>query len=335
MEGSSAGTSVGTPVSGFDILPTAIAATGAAIPDAWQLDGVNLLPHILNPRRRRSRTRLSSGAWKPMASAIPRGGVLDGLRAMRSGNWKLVKPAADATWELYDLSSDESETTNLADTNPAVLQSLIVQYEAWSAGLARPRWAVDDLDYATPDFIPEDVRIGAAATSYLSPDFLPDATQVAYQSSGGVLSWANLDPVRGFPTSLPGALDVGLAPLTVGAPGPQWSRSAQGPALFYTKPGSFGRKQIWRALIGGPVEITASAGFDSFGARVSQDPGDPAVKLLFNAGTTAAWGRVAPPGTATVVPDHAGDPENGAASGSPARMILFTSGARRVIRLCA
>ena len=39
----------------------------------------------------------------------------EGNRALRVGDWKIVAAGKDSPWELYDLSSDRSETKNLAE----------------------------------------------------------------------------------------------------------------------------------------------------------------------------------------------------------------------------
>ena len=36
-------------------------------------------------------------------------------------NWKAIRPKQDGPWELYDLTTDVSETTNVADEHPEVL----------------------------------------------------------------------------------------------------------------------------------------------------------------------------------------------------------------------
>jgi arylsulfatase len=41
----------------------------------------------------------------------------EGNRALRMGNWKIVA-AKDEPWELYDLSTDRTESENLAVSNP-------------------------------------------------------------------------------------------------------------------------------------------------------------------------------------------------------------------------
>ncbi len=298
------------PVSTLDILPTAVAATGATIPAGWQLDGVNLLPYIQHPTT--TPAPHESLFWRIETNGISseEGGVLDGLRAMRSGDWKIVKPGANATWELYHIAVDESESTNLADSDPARLQDLIAQYEAWNAGLARPRWAVDDLFYPTPEFEVEDVRIGPSGVSFPGLEVTPDATQLALQDAGNNLLRADLEPFSGFPKTVPIAIDNNLASPAAARVVPQWGLSSAGPSLFYTKPGAFSHLQLWQTIPGAPVSLTSNPSADVFGARVSRNSADGAVKIAFTAGSTALWSTTAG-GAASVIPFHAGGAENG------------------------
>jgi len=55
-----------------------------------------------------------------------------GARYARQGNWKLVSAAADSTWQLYDLSTDHSETQNLAATHPEKVKYLAALWHQWA-----------------------------------------------------------------------------------------------------------------------------------------------------------------------------------------------------------
>lgn len=163
-----AGAVKSTPVSTLDILPTAIAATGSIIPDAWQLDGINLLPWLQGNAPAPSRSLF----WRMETSGVPPlGDAKDGLRAMRRGSLKIIKPSVDSTWELYDLATDPGETNNLANepSHLTDLQQMVAEYDAWSAQMARPRWAWNELDYATPEFVLEDLPAGMVTTPYVPP----------------------------------------------------------------------------------------------------------------------------------------------------------------------
>lgn len=56
----------------------------------------------------------------------------EGNKALRKGNWKLVKELEDADWELYNLDNDPSETTNLAIKESKILTDLKSEYEVWA-----------------------------------------------------------------------------------------------------------------------------------------------------------------------------------------------------------
>lgn len=166
------------PVSTLDILPTAIAATGNIVPAAWQLDGVNLMPWLMGQTAAPSRAlfwRMETDGVPPAAPPGLEADVKDGLRAVRQDQWKLVKAGAVSSWELYNLAADPGETLNVADANASLVAQMVSAYEEWSAQMARPRWAWNNLNYATPEFIPEDIGTGPAGP-YVEPP-----TAVAFQ----------------------------------------------------------------------------------------------------------------------------------------------------------
>ncbi|MBI4902028.1 MAG: arylsulfatase [Acidobacteria bacterium] len=55
----------------------------------------------------------------------------EGNRAMRGGDWKLVA-RHNAEWELYNLSADRTETTNLAPKEPARTERMSKAWQAWA-----------------------------------------------------------------------------------------------------------------------------------------------------------------------------------------------------------
>lgn len=294
------------PVSTLDILPTAIAATGSALPAG--LDGVSLLPYIANPAGPKPHDRLF---WRVETNGVNASDdAPDGLRAMRDGDWKIVKPSALDTWELYHLAADESETTDLADAEPDRLRNMIATYEAWSAQMVRPRWAWNQLIYPDPAFILEDLRVGSTATSYLAADFLSGAGRFAFQDGANILHDA-IDLASGLPAQAPVFVDSGLTPLTSLLAGPQWGLAGGSASLFYTKPGAGGRSQIWRAMPGAPAALTTTTNFDSFGPRASRDGTDSAPQVAFTAGLVASWANVSPPRATNPIPFHSGGVNNG------------------------
>ncbi len=57
---------------------------------------------------------------------------VSGSKAVRRGPWKLVAKAG-GSWELYDLSRDRGEQTNLAAAEPQRVAELAEAFEAWQA----------------------------------------------------------------------------------------------------------------------------------------------------------------------------------------------------------
>jgi len=113
------------PVIQLDILPTALAAAGARIDPAWKLDGVDLRPYL---------TGQESGP--PHETLYWRFGK---QWAVRHGDWKLlVGNGGSGKPELYHLSEDIGENTDLAARNPEKLQELQGIYDRWNAEQAEP-----------------------------------------------------------------------------------------------------------------------------------------------------------------------------------------------------
>jgi arylsulfatase A-like enzyme len=115
-----------SPVISLDILPTACAAAGIAIPAEAKLDGVDLMPFLTG-----------ATAGKPHEDLFWRMGK---QWAVRSGDWKLVMTRGTSEPWLVDLAADVSETTDLAAKNPEKAKELRAKYDAWSSQLMEPRW---------------------------------------------------------------------------------------------------------------------------------------------------------------------------------------------------
>lgn len=98
----------------YDLLATLAELVGYQQP--FVTDGISFLPTLLGqPARQKKHAYLY---WE-----YPEKG---GQLAIRMGNWKAVKTNVrknrTGPWELYDLSRDESETTNLAAQHPDLLK---------------------------------------------------------------------------------------------------------------------------------------------------------------------------------------------------------------------
>jgi len=106
-----------------DCLATVAAVTGRDLPENAGPDSFNLLPTLLDPARSvRTQVITQSGVASHPACA----------RAIREGKWKLLTDIGNAKFKpkLYDLQADLAETTDLAESNPEIVQQLLGKLEA-------------------------------------------------------------------------------------------------------------------------------------------------------------------------------------------------------------
>jgi arylsulfatase A len=94
----------------WDFLPTAAELAGAPLPNGFRPDGVSLASFLKGgamPSRECFYWELHEGKKK--------------TQAVRFGQWKAIRSAADAALELYNLSSDPQESQNVAPNHPEIL----------------------------------------------------------------------------------------------------------------------------------------------------------------------------------------------------------------------
>jgi len=119
-----AGTVYAQPIIALDVMPTAVAAAAGKMPDDRPIDGVDLLPFI------------TGGEGTPHERLFWRAG---NNYAARQGQWKLVR-LGDAAPELYDLSEDIGEATNLADGKADVVNEITAAIAEWEKEMVEPAW---------------------------------------------------------------------------------------------------------------------------------------------------------------------------------------------------
>lgn len=120
-----AGKSYDYPTIQLDILPTALAAAGAAADPDWKLDGVNLLPYLSGDKADRPHETLY---WR-----------FGQQWAIRHGDWKLVVAnGGDGAGELYNLAEDAAESNNRAADMGDKVRELKSLWESWNAEQAPP-----------------------------------------------------------------------------------------------------------------------------------------------------------------------------------------------------
>ena len=116
----------------IDIAPTLYELAGAHYPsnhgghEIGGLEGVSLLPALRG---------------EALVRPAPIFFEHEGNRAVRTGQWKLVSRHGKP-WELYNLSKDRSETSDLAAKLPERVASLSNSYESWAERCGVRPWPV-------------------------------------------------------------------------------------------------------------------------------------------------------------------------------------------------
>lgn len=99
-----------------DYLPTITAALGIEMVETGSLDGISLLPVISGELTQREQ---------------PIGFQSQEQLAWTAHQYKLYSQNAGATWELYDLLNDPSETTDLSASYPELVQQMAQSLAQW------------------------------------------------------------------------------------------------------------------------------------------------------------------------------------------------------------
>lgn len=153
------------PVHSIDILPTCLEASGAVPPE--DIDGVSLIPH------------LTGATTDPPHDVIV---IRNGSRySVRQNDWKLFKNS-NAAPSLFNLADDIGETTNLADTHPEIVTSLLHELTHFEAGSDKPRHAGLN---NSPDSINLNDRFIAAPRTTSSQSLTPDLILVGGSLKNG------------------------------------------------------------------------------------------------------------------------------------------------------
>jgi arylsulfatase len=113
----------------MDLAPTFLEIAGASYPDTFEGRKIARL-------RGRSLVPVVTGASKEVhGEQDPIGWELLGWRAVRMGRWKITwidEPFGESEGQLFDLSNDPGETTDLSAANPKQLQRLLQEWNAYA-----------------------------------------------------------------------------------------------------------------------------------------------------------------------------------------------------------
>ncbi|MDF1813956.1 MAG: sulfatase-like hydrolase/transferase [Verrucomicrobiales bacterium] len=110
------GTVCDEPLWSPDLFTTCAAISTAPLPAKVKLDGKNILPVF------------TATAKSPHESFYFQ---YRNHAALRKGDWKIVREKPANPWQLFDLSGDPGESTNLSSTHPEKVQQLHEEFAAW------------------------------------------------------------------------------------------------------------------------------------------------------------------------------------------------------------
>ena len=113
-----------TPGHVIDLVPTILEVAGGKPFEKWNGQTVPPAPgKSLVPLFAKDGTAIHDSIWW----------LHEGNRALRVGDWKIVAAGKDSEWELYDLSTDRSETKNLAAEEPEKVREIAAEWSRQTA----------------------------------------------------------------------------------------------------------------------------------------------------------------------------------------------------------
>ncbi|MHC4398444.1 MAG: sulfatase-like hydrolase/transferase [Planctomycetota bacterium] len=123
----------------IDLVPTLLAVAGVPAPDGIEFDG-QALPDVLTGKSGASRAEPLFFRRPPDRDSFHEENLPD--LAVRDGQWKLLCEYDGADPQLYDLTTDRGETTNLAAGRPDVVQRLTAALLAWHESMPPDNGAI-------------------------------------------------------------------------------------------------------------------------------------------------------------------------------------------------
>ena len=133
------------PVTSVDFFPTLMAVTGQKRSADLELDGVSLLPLLLNQASLRRRALYWHYPHYHHGGASPHG-------VIRKGRYRLIEHFDGTQTELYDIERDLGETVNLAYALPETSQELLEELRRWRREVGA------QMPTLNPDFDPDRVH---------------------------------------------------------------------------------------------------------------------------------------------------------------------------------
>lgn len=113
------------PIISLDIFPTVVAAAGQKLPENREIDGVNLLPYLIDERKDLPHEYLF---FRHI-----------GNYAVRRGRFKLLIGGKEKKTRLYDLENDIAEKNDLSIKLPKVVKELKMALKKWESKMTPPQ----------------------------------------------------------------------------------------------------------------------------------------------------------------------------------------------------
>ena len=151
----------------IDLYPTFCELAGVTLPDTVQeLDGRSLVPLLQDPK----------AAWPDRELFIHCGRWPEGKKddfkfkkcAVRTQRWRWVNNK-----QLFDISTDPSETTDVAEANPEVVSQLQASYDQWWSSLS-PFMVNEGLPMVLPEDQPLAIRYREQLEEKGIPEWAPE-----------------------------------------------------------------------------------------------------------------------------------------------------------------
>ncbi|RIV22669.1 arylsulfatase [Fibrisoma montanum] len=108
----------------MDFMPTFVEVAGATYPSTYKghtitpTTGISLVPSFQGKR--------SAGHEALFNEHF-------GARYVRSGDWKLVSSSRDSTWQLFNVTTDKTETQDVAAQHPDKVEQLASRWHRWAS----------------------------------------------------------------------------------------------------------------------------------------------------------------------------------------------------------
>jgi len=128
------GTVVNQPIHMVDVFPTLVKLAGGTVEGSKPLDGKDIWATV------------TQGAASPNEDILINAEIFRG--GVRKGDWKLIKQyTLPPKTELYNLATDVSEKTNVADQNPAIVSDLEARLLKYGSEQKPSEWLKAQVNY--------------------------------------------------------------------------------------------------------------------------------------------------------------------------------------------